>query len=164
MSTLPGSPRNPGGPNLNLNLNWLIPIGILLLAGGIAALIGTANANVVDWIKDNSSCNERQCTYDEAKTILLTFGIFGTVAGAAITGFALWRALRGRDAGPVMPPEAGLPPAAAEEPDSSRFGFPDKPAGDAPADRLAMLDEQLAEGSLGFEEYSKRRGDILEEI
>lgn len=173
MSTLPRTRGDFGSPNLN----WLIPIGVLLLVGGIAALVNTANSDVVDWIKDNSSCNERPCTYDEAKTILLTLGVLATVAGAAMTIFALWRAVRTRDAGPVLPPPPAPEPVSAnpaqpvepatgegEPGEATRFGFPEGPRSDAPADRLARLDELLAQGSLDFEEYSKRRQDILEQM
>lgn len=123
---------------------WLIPIGLLLLAGGIAALIGSGDEDVVNWLKDNATCNERPCTYDEAKSILTGAGVLGTAGGGGLTLFGLWRGLRAGSRAPEAAP--------------SDDGTAD------PLARLARLDARLAEGELDIGEYNRLRDVILREL
>lgn len=123
---------------------WLLLIGFVLAAAGVAALIGAGDEEVVNWLKDNATCNDRPCTYDEAKGILTGIGVVGIVAGLATTGFGLWRLSR---SGERRPPSAATAERSVE-----------------PLDRLADLDAMLARGELEVNAYMRRRADILREL
>lgn len=147
----------------------MILVGMFVLAGGIAALIGTGDDEVVRWFQENSSCNERPCTEQEAKDILTGIGGVAAVGGGALILFGARRALRNRDRGPSLPsaplPQEPLPQApASDDRYGGTFGPPRERVANSAADRLAQLDAQLAGGQINSQDYMRARGRILRDL